>query len=219
MHSISSSDAESTFEEKDSKETTERSQGKPLSCITRCGILPPGSRVEDFHIPPAHVHSRNKEGLYWQNFYDTVKEKEIDENATDFSLVSTIGLSIPSEDALDAFQKQTLFFKSVDNFVVDNDPPKDSPRSSARQTPYEQEEVTSKTLTFNQRVTLAINDLSNSLGSKIEPSQTVVMEAAFFLLSKGLLDVPDLKKVNVKQSRAFLFNAVWLQEYMHQGGQ
>ena len=40
------------------------------------------------------------------------------------------------------------------------------------------------------------------------------MEAAFSLLTEGkLLNVQDLDRVNVKQARAFLWNAAWLQEH------
>ena len=45
-------------------------------------------------------------------------------------------------------------------------------------------------------------------------SETVVMEHAFVLISEGLLNIPDVGRVNVKQGRAFLWNAAWLQEYM-----
>ena len=45
------------------------------------------------------------------------------------------------------------------------------------------------------------------------PSETVVMEHAFVLISEGLLNIPDVGRVNVKQARAFLWNAAWLQEY------
>ena len=40
------------------------------------------------------------------------------------------------------------------------------------------------------------------------------MEAAFALLKQGLLNIPDAGVINVKQARAFLRNAAWLQEYM-----
>ena len=37
-----------------------------------------------------------------------------------------------------------------------------------------------------------------------------------YLLEKGLLNIPDVGIMNVKQARAFLWNAVWLQDYMSQ---
>ena len=37
----------------------------------------------------------------------------------------------------------------------------------------------------------------------------------FFLLSRGVLDVPDLGEVNAKQGRALLWEALWLQDLMN----
>ena len=41
------------------------------------------------------------------------------------------------------------------------------------------------------------------------------METAFYLIKQGLLTIPDVGTVNVKQARAFLWNAAWLQEHMN----
>ena len=41
------------------------------------------------------------------------------------------------------------------------------------------------------------------------------MESAFFLIREGLLNIPDVGTVNVKQARALLWNAAWLQEHMN----
>ena len=43
-----------------------------------------------------------------------------------------------------------------------------------------------------------------------------VMEAAFFLIEAGVLNVPLTGKANVKQSRALLHIAAWLQTFMSQ---
>ena len=47
------------------------------------------------------------------------------------------------------------------------------------------------------------------------PSETVVMEAAFYLIKDGILNTPDFGVVNVKQARAFPWNAARLQEHMN----
>ena len=44
------------------------------------------------------------------------------------------------------------------------------------------------------------------------------MEAAFFLLQQRLLHVPDVGIYNVKQCRAFLWNAAWLQHRLVEKG-
>ena len=46
-------------------------------------------------------------------------------------------------------------------------------------------------------------------------SETVVMEAAFSLIQDGILNTPDIGIVNVKQARALLWNAAWLQEHIN----
>jgi len=40
------------------------------------------------------------------------------------------------------------------------------------------------------------------------------MEAAVCLILEGLLNIPDVGTINVKQARAFLWNVAWLQGYM-----
>ena len=42
-----------------------------------------------------------------------------------------------------------------------------------------------------------------------------MLEAAFFLIKSGVLNIPDTGNVNVKQARAFLWNAIWLQKHMN----
>ena len=55
-----------------------------------------------------------------------------------------------------------------------------------------------------------------NLPAVVIPSDTVVTEAAFYLLQQGFLNIPDVGTINVKQARAFLWNAAWLQEYMNE---
>ena len=37
----------------------------------------------------------------------------------------------------------------------------------------------------------------------------------FFLLTQGVLDIPKVGGINVKQAHAFLWSAAWLQEFMN----
>ena len=67
---------------------------------------------------------------------------------------------------------------------------------------------------YEHRIGQGVASLRESMRKTIVPSETVVLEAAFHLLEQGLLNVPDLGKINVKQARAFLWNAAWLQEFM-----
>ena len=40
------------------------------------------------------------------------------------------------------------------------------------------------------------------------------MEVAYYLIECGLFNIPDVGTINVKQARAVLWNAAWLQEHM-----
>ena len=56
---------------------------------------------------------------------------------------------------------------------------------------------------FDQSSSAAVAKLPVSY----QKSPTVVMEAAFYLLLEGVLNIQDIGEVNVKQARAFLWNA------------
>ena len=53
-----------------------------------------------------------------------------------------------------------------------------------------------------------------SVSQTHQKSDTIVMEVVFLMLERGLLNIPDVGTINVKQARAFLWNAAWLQEYL-----
>ena len=108
---------------------------------------------------------------------------------------STLQWHISEGDALTSAGKQQLFFKSLDRYKIDVST---SP-ASQRKTKTE----------FDAKLETAVKSMP-----VVIPSDTVVMEAAFYLLRQGLLNIPDVGTINVKQARAFLWNAAWLQEYM-----
>lgn len=66
---------------------------------------------------------------------------------------------------------------------------------------------------FDRELAKAVHDGLPALG--LVSSDTVVMKAALYLLEQGLLNVPGVGAINVKQARAFLWNAAWLQDYMN----
>eukprot|EP00973_Karenia_brevis_P010008 1352522-Karenia_brevis.AAC.1 len=61
-----------------------------------------------------------------------------------------------------------------------------------------------------QSITNAMVSL-RALPEMRHPSHTVILEAAVYLLQRGLLSVQNLGSVNVKQARALLIWAAWLQ--------
>ena len=52
--------------------------------------------------------------------------------------------------------------------------------------------------------------------AKYVKSPSIVLEAACHLLVHGALNIPDVGCINVKQARALLWNAVWLQAHMNE---
>ena len=87
---------------------------------------------------------------------------------------------IDSADARGAAEEQSKFFRSVDTFkIVD-----DANLFSARRTKDD----------FDVLVSQAVGRLPKSYC----PSATVILEAAFFLLEQGLLNIPDVGSMNVK---------------------
>ena len=166
------------------------------SLASHCGIMPTGCVLEDFHDPPVKIMSRNVEGKYWQDF--ALQEREAFARPCDEPelLVRNVSWEINTEDAVSAAVNQATFFKSVDSFHVD----------------YEllQSSALGKEKKFDADLRKAVGALPAYV-----PSETVVMQAAFSLIQSGLLHIPDIGVVNVKQARAFLWNAAWLQEYMN----
>ena len=106
------------------------------------------------------------------------------------------GLS--SLEASVSAEKQKLFFKAIDKSHLH----------------VEGIWTTSATHRSREPYTMALAAAMAKLPETYAKSPTVVMEAAFFLLREGLLNIPDIGRINVKQARAFLWNAAWLQDYM-----
>ena len=93
-------------------------------------------------------------------------------------------------------EKQKKFFKAVDNFQK------------------EDAVVWGDKRRKETELDTTIRQAMSKLPVRYRHTQTVVVEAAFGLLQQGVLNIPDVGIVNVKQARAFLWNAVWLQEHM-----
>ena len=98
-----------------------------------------------------------------------------------------------------ALQKQRQFFQDVDRYHREAKYVAAKNSSSKRSREYDE----------------ALAKAVGKLPSTYTRSGTVVVKAAFFLLQEGLLDIPDIGCINVKQARALLWNAAWLQEYMN----
>ena len=174
-----------------------RAETQPLA--VHCGLLPPGCVLSDYHKPPSKINVRNAEGRYWQGFASQLQSSFPTSDASLDALAVDDSWHLSAAGATEAAQRQTLFFKAVDRYRCD--PTLYAPVTTAP-----------KEGTFAVRLDSSMAKLSQ----QYIQSDTVVMEAAFFLLREGLLNVPDTGRINVKQARALLWNAAWLQEHMGQ---
>ncbi len=161
-----------------------------------CGILPSGSSVEEFHRPPLRLHSRNAEGKYFQSFAESLSaaQSEIDVDAIRYAEHAT--WSLDPQAALESFENQKAFFRSVDGFRLEPT-----------------ELLPSRADKKHDDFDVALARARRALPQR-PASTSVVMEAAFFLLEQGLLHIPDVGSINVEQARAFQWNAAWLQQHM-----
>ena len=143
-------------------------------------------------LPPANPHARNQEGIYWRGFETRFSEVYDKAEEVTPERARVVVWNISSENASEAAVRQKLFFKALDQYDKDlqNTCPKESIKKDVN--PYD---ATLQT---------AISKLSHTYVR----STTVVMEAAFFLLQAGVLNIPDTGKINVKQARAFLWNVI-----------
>ena len=220
--------------------------GTPRPVDIPCGTLPDGTTLDDFHRPPARIHARSAELLYWRSFSDADILSQ-PPAASDGELVyPTQPWELSAADALDAALLQTTFFKIVDNKRVDapgQDPELSdidmpdttaqgttTPRGSAKrdtvvwgQTTHQEPKpaVNSDELDNDAKLQLALDqtliDFNECMPkAKYVKSPSIVLEAACHLLVHGALNIPDVCCINVKQARALLWNAVWLQEHMNE---
>ena len=187
----------------------EGAQETPLA--THCGEMPFGRRLEDFHAPPRKIHVRNLEGRYLQDFASQTQECLPHSDDHEPTEVVENSFHVPVSDALAAAERQKDFLKSVDKFCVEpNELFSKSVDKFDGNADVETKTSRGKKNDFDRALAFAIT----KLGTSQDVSATIVMESAFFLIQQGLLNIPEVGTVNVKQARAFLWNAAWLQEHM-----
>ena len=107
-------------------------------------------------------------------------------------------------DAVRAAESQAKFFKDVDAYTIDDDAAHIHPvaQAPARM-------VAGKGKDWNQ----ALVSVFGELGSYV-PSRSVVMEAAFFVIARGIFNIPGVGDINLKATGALLTVAAWLQRRM-----
>ena len=176
----------------------------PVPTPVLCGQLPEGKDLNHFHRPPSTIHCRGAEAKYWNEFSTQSSQVFVDEDTAageeDPARTVDVPWGISAHSAMEAADKQKKLFETMDKYITEIDGETSALPSERKRNPYD------------ATVDAAIRQLTDTY----RKSPTVVMEAAFFLLKEGLLNVPDVGCINVKQARALLWNAVWLQEFMNE---
>ena len=152
--------------------------------------------LTDFLEPPTKFSARNAEALYWQSFASQHGQNFGLRGSDECVYADDPSQHIDADDAVTAALKQSAYFQSIDRLQVDLE---DSRIAST------------KVDDFDRRLHRSVE----SLPRQCVPSETAVMEAAFYLIKEGVWNIPDMGRVNVKQARALLWNAAWLQEHMN----
>ena len=175
----------------------------PLVVGQLCGALPRDTAFSQFLCLSVRQASASAEDRYALS-YASVHSSGFPPDATSlppFAQMEELEVFLQPGEALAAAEQQRQFFQGLDAYKVDDveSPPDPATLGSASRTPWE------------TRLRTSVEDLGAPL-----PSRTVVMEAAFHLIERRLLHIPDVGTINVKAARAFLFMASWLQRRMLQ---
>ena len=172
----------------------------------RCGELPGTMTLLSFHsIHPTRT-ARSLEKQYAFGYSVAAQQvfgsSEIDASSQpELAPPDTLHFGSSAEAAAAAAASQQEYFKDLDGYKAD--PDKSAASSSVRSS--------NATISDIKKRAVAV------LTQQARPSETstAVLEAAVFLLQKGVVDVPAVGGVNVKQARTLLWWAAWLQYHMH----
>ena len=183
----------------DTQSKIKNSASKGMPVALHCGVLPSGARLHDFYLPPTKVHARNPEALYWQGFGTSFSQMFSQDVDIAPQCAHSVVWNISTENASEAAERQKLYFKALDQYKIDVQSVEAHQQMKKTVDPYD------------ETLKASVGELSRSYVR----STTIVLEGAFFLIASGVLNIPDTGNVNVKQARAFLWNAIWLQEHMN----
>ena len=166
-----------------------------------CGYLPRGSTLERYHDAPDVLHKRDAESRYARGFVEhsrpaQPRREDVENWMSTAQAQPLLSAGVCASDGVHAALCQKKFFQEVDDLQ--------------RDWPLDGDGQSSGVLSgFEATLENARKDFP-----KVVPSSTSVMEAAFSVVRANLLRIPDVGTINVKQARAFLWVAAWLQSHM-----
>ena len=188
------------------EEPGHKKQRFPSAQALRCGTHFGDRQIDGFHSAPLES-CRTPEAIYAQE-YERMTQKsksaahgepgQTPKLAPDDSIDFDVG------DATETFERQAEYFKAVDAY--EHDPIKVASQTSIQQKDTPQAIAHRASSVLRQR----------QGGMTVVPSETVVIEAALFLVQEGVVSVRDVGGVSIKMGRALLWWASWLQHRMHQ---
>jgi hypothetical protein len=174
----------------------------------RCGRLPIGVDVQEFLSLPANVTGKSAEANYAKEYTRRVVAAQLDASSltgptkavpTEASL-----FSISCGSAADKAAQQTELFGKLDAFLFDETklyPSHADTQQSMQRADDWSAQLGAETADLRAQV------------NQWPKHHTVVLEAAAHLLRSGILNVKGTRKINVKQGRALLHFACWLQRF------
>ncbi|CAK0794832.1 unnamed protein product, partial [Prorocentrum cordatum] len=168
-----------------------------------CGSFPEGIEMDDVIAPETWQKSKAAEAKYIAEFMrDNSDRLRAAERPPDCTVASDATCMRPAA-SLAAADRQSEFFKMVDAWKADS-------HFHRHKSPQPAPDALERRL----RAAMATGDASTF--PPVPPrTRTAVVDACLHLLHNGVLDVVDMERVNVKQARALLWNAAWLQDVMN----
>ena len=92
-----------------------RPSSAPQPVDVACGSLPAGATLDDYLRPPAKIHARSAELMYWRGFSDADLLSQPPAASDAAPIHVTQPWDVAAADALDASLLQAAFFKTADD--------------------------------------------------------------------------------------------------------
>ena len=225
MNNVSSDDDGIKDNGSGDEKEVERGGAYPIIFGQMCGQLPRGVSALDFLARPPNLSSRSAEGAYAREYVARVAAAKLDVSSASRApsvLPHTTFLNDTSPaHAADVCTKQQKLFQKLDKCSVEDAALYNTLVAKSQEGGRDDSTPlgASASITMQDTVDPWIAHLERSSAElranfdALPRSHTVVLEAAVFLIRKGLLNVKGTSHVNVKQARFLMTYAVWLQNF------
>ena len=171
-----------------------------------CGRFPTGVLPTDLLAQPFNIEKRSAEGSFAREYMSRLRAAKLDVQLAGAAAVplprDTIVAKGTPAHADDAGRQEAGLFKKLDAFELDDDFLRPSDTAPGQHGEWSSE--------FKTAVAAIKAEFGGSV-DVIKVSHTIVIEAAAFLVRRGLLNVKGSSNVNIKQARALFSFAIWLQ--------